>query len=176
MFEQATLGGGCFWCLDASYRLFNGVKEVESGYAGGFKKHPSYEDVGTGVTGHAEVVRIKYDPNIISYDQLLDIFWTIHDPTTLNYQGADIGNQYRSIILYENNEQREIAIKSKAKAQRLWQDPIVTEIIPLTEFWKAEDYHQNFFVNHPELAYCQLIINPKLTKLRKSFNELINTT
>jgi peptide-methionine (S)-S-oxide reductase len=167
--EEAVLGGGCFWCLEASFQLIKGVHKVTSGYAGGKSKNPSYWDLHSPHNTHAEVVKIEFDPKIISYEDILDIFWAIHDPTTLNRQGPDIGAEYRSIILYMNDEQKKIAFDSKDKTQKLWDDPIVTEIEPLTEFHEAEEEHQNFFKKHPELGYCQVVINPKLEKLRKKF-------
>lgn len=168
-FEMTTLAGGCFWCLEAAYQMVEGVTQVVSGYAGGQTKDPSYEQVSSGSTGHAEVVQITFDSNIITYEDLLDIFWAIHDPTTLNRQGHDIGPQYRSMILFHNDEQKKLAEASRDKAAKLWPDPIVTEIKPLGHFYRAEDYHQNYFRNHPEQGYCQIVINPKLQKLREKF-------
>lgn len=165
--ETATLGGGCFWCLDAVYREIDGVVEVVSGYAGGKRPDPTYELVSTGNTGHAEVVRVTFDPDVISYRDILDIFWSIHDPTTLNRQGADVGTQYRSIILYNDDTQKAEAEASRDAAQSLWSNPIVTEILALDAFYRAEDYHQDYFAKHPENAYCAIVINPKLEKLRK---------
>lgn len=165
--ELATLGGGCFWCLEACFQLVPGVKAVTSGYAGGTKDNPTYQEVCTGNTGHAEVVQIEYDPAVISYGQLLQKFWEVHDPTTLNRQGNDVGTQYRSIILYQNEAQKEAAEKSKAEAQKELSRPIVTQIVPLKKFWPAEAYHQNYFRNHPEQGYCQLVIRPKVDKLEK---------
>jgi peptide-methionine (S)-S-oxide reductase len=165
--ELATLGGGCFWCLEACFQLVPGVKAVTSGYAGGTKDNPTYQEVCTGNTGHAEVVQIEYDPAVISYEQLLQKFWEVHDPTTLNRQGNDVGTQYRSIILYRNEAQKEAAEKSKAEAQKELSRPIVTQIVPLKKFWPAEAYHQNYFRNHPEQGYCQLVIRPKVDKLEK---------
>jgi peptide-methionine (S)-S-oxide reductase len=167
--EIATLGGGCFWCLEAAFQLIEGVSTVVPGYAGGKIKDPTYWTIHGNDSGHAEVVQITYDPKIISYKDILDIFWTIHDPTTPNQQGNDVGPEYRSIILYHNEEQRKIAEASKTDAQKLWDDPIVTEIVPLKKFYEAETEHHNFFQNNPDQAYCQLIINPKLEKLRTKF-------
>lgn len=167
--EEIVLGGGCFWCLDASYRLVNGVMEVISGYTGGHTLHPNYQDVSSGNTGHAEVVKIVFDTSILSLEDILEIFWAIHDPTTLNRQGNDVGTQYRSAVFYSNGKQKEIAENSVQKTQKLWNDPVVTEIQPLVAFYPAEDYHQNYFAKNPNQAYCQVVINPKLAKLRESF-------
>jgi peptide-methionine (S)-S-oxide reductase len=171
--ESIVLGGGCFWCLDASYRLIDGVLKVESGYAGGHVKDPTYDQVCAGTTGHAEVVRVTFNPEIITLGEILDIFWALHDPTTLNRQGNDVGEQYRSIIFYENPEQRSMAEMSVRAAAALWEDPIVTDIQKLDTFYLAEAEHQDYFAHHPENAYCQVIINPKLTKLRKKFADRI---
>ena len=173
--ESIVLGGGCSWCLDAGYRLIEGALRVETGYSGGNVKDPSYDQVCTGETGHAEVVRITFDTDKIKLKDLLDIFWALHDPTTLNKQGYDVGTQYRSIILYSNEEQKNIAEKSMNDNAAVWDDPIVTEILPLQTFYLAEQEHQNFFANHPESAYCQVIINPKLKKLRKKFASRIRS-
>ena len=149
--------------------MVQGVGRVTSGYAGGYTENPTYEHVSAGITGHAEVVEIEFDPAIISYADLLEIFWTIHNPTTRDRQDSDVGSQYRSIILYENEEQLLIAKDSKAEVAKLWADPIVTEIVPLKHFYRAEDYHQDYFRTNPERAYCQVVINPKLAKLREKF-------
>src|ERR687886_1815026 len=169
--EVATLGGGCFWCLEAVYRDVRGVERVVSGYAGGSVPRPTYEQVCSGQTGHAEVVQITYDPRVISFRELLEVFFTIHDPTTLNRQGYDVGTQYRSIILYHNEQQRVVAEKSKrdTDASGLWPRPIVTEISPFTTFYKAEDYHQNYYRDNRYQPYCLAIIDPKIAKLRKEF-------
>jgi peptide-methionine (S)-S-oxide reductase len=169
--EKATLGGGCFWCLEAVYQELQGVHKVVSGYAGGTVETPTYEQVCMGRTGHAEVVQITFDPRVIRYEDLLEVFWHIHDPTTLNRQGADVGIQYRSVILYHDEAQRAIAEKSKqeADASHLWPNPIVTEIAPLTEFYEAERYHQDFYRSNPAQPYCFVVIDPKLRKLRKEF-------
>ena len=167
--ESIVLGGGCFWCLDASYRLIDGVERVESGYAGGHVKNPTYDQVCTGSTGHAEVVKVTYDPKVITLKDIFEIFWALHDPTTPNRQGNDSGPQYRSIILYANEAQKKVAEASKAAAAGVWNDPIITEIEPLETFYMAEQEHQDYFAHHPESAYCQVIINPKLAKLRKKF-------
>jgi peptide-methionine (S)-S-oxide reductase len=162
----ATFGGGCFWCVDAVYQYVPGVIKITSGYAGGSVPNPTYEQVCTGRTGHAEVVQITYDPSKVSYDQLLDLFWKAHDPTTLNRQGADHGTQYRSIILTSTPEQAAAAEASKKKAQAQFPDPIVTEIVPLTAFYPAEEYHQDYYRNNKDRnPYCQVVIAPKLKKL-----------
>lgn len=172
---QATLGAGCFWCTEAVFEELKGVKKVMAGYAGGNVKNPSYSLVSTGLTGHVEVARIIFDPSVISYKQLLTVFWHVHDPTTLNRQGADVGTQYRSVIFYHNKKQRKIAEKSKKEVGKsgLWDDPIVTEIEPLENFSKAENYHQNYYKNNPNAGYCQVVIAPKLKKLRKEFGYLL---
>lgn len=169
--ESIVLGGGCFWCLEAAYQMIRGVTAVTSGYAGGSEPNPSYYDVSCGKTSHAEVVQVEFDPAIISLTDILDIFWAIHDPTTLNRQGNDRGPQYRSMILVEGDEQRRVAEASKQSVAKLWPNPIVTEIKPLEAFYEAEPEHRNYFQNHPERAYCQIIINPKLEKLRQKFTE-----
>lgn len=169
MTETIVLGGGCFWCLEASYQLINGVNKVVPGYAGGSTKDPSYMAVQSQSTGHAEVVEITFNTDTISLEDILDIFWAIHDPTTLNRQGNDVGAEYRSIILYKDEQQKSVAEASVAAAQKLWDNPIVTEIQPLTQFYEAEQEHHNYFQKHPEQAYCQIIINPKLEKLKKKF-------
>lgn len=166
---MAVLGGGCFWCLEAAYQLINGVVSVVPGYAGGHAKNPSYRDIQSQTTGHAEVVRIEFDPHITGFEDILDIFWVIHDPTTKDRQGNDIGPQYRSIILYQNEQQKAGAKASMQKTQKLWNKSIVTQLEPLERFYEAEAEHHNYFINHPEQAYCQVIINPKLKKLRQKF-------
>jgi len=165
--ETLVLGGGCFWCLDATYQLVPGVKSVVSGYAGGSTVKPSYEQVCTGGTGHAEVVKIEYDPAQTSVEKLLAFFWKIHDPTSLDAQGGDHGTQYRSIILYANDGQKAAAVKSKAEAQAKFSDPIVTEIIPLKVFYPAEDYHQDFFKKNPTTGYCRFVVKAKVDKAKK---------
>lgn len=170
---KAILGGGCFWCLEAAYQMIRGVKQVRPGYAGGTTKDPSYEAVCGGKTGHAEVVMIEFDEAQIRYEDILDVFWAIHDPTTLNQQGADVGTQYRSIIFYTDDRQKSAAETSRDAAQKLWDKPIVTKIQPLEAFYPAEDYHRNYFAQHPEQAYCQIVINPKLAKLRQKFQHLL---
>jgi peptide-methionine (S)-S-oxide reductase len=168
--EKATFGGGCFWCLEAVFERMGGVKNVVSGYAGGTVANPNYEMVRTGLTGHAEVVQITYDPTVVSYEKLLNIFWKCHDPTTLNQQGPDFGTQYRSIILYHDKAQKEAAEKSyeELMAARAFARPIVTELVPLTIFYRAEAYHQDYYRKHPGAAYCQIYIAPKLRKLGKT--------
>lgn len=163
--ETAVFGGGCFWCIEAVYERIDGVKSVVSGYAGGTKPDPTYREVCSGTTGHAEVVRIEYDPDRISYEELLELFWKAHDPTTLNRQGADVGPQYRSIILYTNEEQKNTAQRLKEKTAASLNAHIVTEIKPLDVFYPAEDYHQDYYEKHPTLGYCSVIIRPKLKKL-----------
>lgn len=166
LMEKATFGGGCFWCVEAVYERLPGVQSVVSGYAGGTKPNPTYEEVCTGKTGHAEVAQITFDPTKISYDQLLEMFWQAHDPTTLNRQGADVGTQYRSVIFYHDEKQKAAAEKSKAAAQKAFDDPMVTEIVPLKQFYPAENYHQEYYRNHQNAPYCTFIIKPKLKKLK----------
>ncbi len=169
--ELATLGGGCFWCLEAVYVELRGVEKVVSGYAGGHVKNPTYREVCSGATGHAEVVQVSFDPAVISYADILRIFFTIHDPTTLNRQGADVGTQYRSIILYHNEAQKQTAIEvmQEITAQRLWPNPLVTELAPLDVFYPAEEYHQDYFARNPLQPYCQVVIAPKVAKFRKHY-------
>ena len=164
--EKATLGAGCFWCVEAVFERLDGVQSVVSGYAGGIKPNPTYEEVCSGETGHAEVAQITFDPAKISYVQILNIFWQSHDPTTLNRQGGDRGTQYRSVIFYHGEQQKAIAEKSKLSAQKLFADPIVTEIQPLSTFYAAENYHQDYFRNNPNAPYCRMVIAPKLNKLK----------
>jgi peptide-methionine (S)-S-oxide reductase len=163
--EQATVGGGCFWCVEAVMERLDGVEAVVSGYAGGRTENPTYEEVCTGRTGHAEVVQIYYDPEKTSYGDILDMFFKAHDPTQLNRQGADVGTQYRSIILYQNDEQQRIAEKSKRKAQAERTREVVTEVAPLETFYAAEDYHQDYYDKNPTAGYCSFVIRPKLDKL-----------
>ncbi|HIF69202.1 MAG TPA: peptide-methionine (S)-S-oxide reductase MsrA [Candidatus Lambdaproteobacteria bacterium] len=163
--EQATLGGGCFWCLEAIFERQSGVKSVTSGYAGGAEPNPSYEAVCTGNTGHAEVIQVEYDPETISYAELLDLFWGCHDPTTPNRQGGDVGTQYRSVILYHDAEQQAEAMRSKAAVASDFADRLVTEISPLSKFYPAETYHQGYYQRNREASYCQIVIRPKLRKL-----------
>ncbi len=166
-YEKATLGGGCFWCTEAVFESLPGVITVISGYAGGAKTNPTYEEICTGKTGHAEVVEITFDPAKISYAKLLEIFWKAHDPTTLNRQGADVGTQYRSVIFYHNESQKVLAEKSRSEAQKQHEKPIVTEIKPLVQFYQAEEYHQNYFEKNPDAAYCRFVIKPKLEKMKE---------
>jgi peptide-methionine (S)-S-oxide reductase len=163
--EKATLGGGCFWCVEAVYERLPGILSVTSGYAGGQIENPTYEQIGTGKTGHAEVVQIEYDPEKISYQKIIDLFWDAHDPTTLNRQGADVGTQYRSIILTASEDEARIAKESRDRAQGEFKSPIVTEIVPLEKFYPAEDYHQNFYRENPMHPYNLAVIRPKLQKL-----------
>jgi peptide-methionine (S)-S-oxide reductase len=171
--EVATLGGGCFWCIEAAFNKIRGVVNVESGYAGGELASPTYEQVCTGTTGHAEVVQVTFDPDIISFEEILEIFFTAHDPTTLNRQGADVGSQYRSVIFYHNEKQRKVAeqVIAELGASKVWDNPIVTQIEPFKNFYKAEEYHRKYFSRHPEAAYCRVVITPKITKLRKKYRE-----
>ncbi len=170
-YETATLGGGCFWCLEAVYDELEGVISVESGYAGGHRPDPTYHDVCSGRTGHAEVVQITFDPQVITFSDLLEVFFSIHDPTTPNRQGADVGTQYRSIILYHNDEQRRIAEETIARlnAANVWSAPIVTELKPFDTFYVAEEYHQEYFANNPNQPYCMVVVTPKVLKARKKF-------
>jgi peptide-methionine (S)-S-oxide reductase len=176
--ELTTLGGGCFWCVEAVYQELQGVQSAVSGYAGGTVDNPTYYQVCSGTTGHAEVVQITFDPKIISFEDILYVFWRTHDPTTLNRQGYDVGTQYRSIILYHSEQQRAIAEQSKrdTDASGLWPSPIITEISPFTTFYKAEDYHQNFYRDNPYQPYCLAIIDPKISKLRKELREKLKNT
>jgi len=171
--EVATLGGGCFWCLDAVFPDLRGVLSVESGYSGGARPSPTYEQVCSGATGHAEVVRITFDPAVVSYRELLEVFFTVHDPTTLNRQGGDVGTQYRSVIFYHSPEQLATAqaVIADLQAQGVWRDPIVTQLVPAPAFYPAESYHQNYFTNNPERSYCQVVIEPKVAKFRRKYLE-----
>jgi len=168
--ELATFGGGCFWCLEAVFETLKGVNSVVSGYSGGTKPNPTYKEVCGGQTAHAEVVQIEYDPTKITFDQLLEVFWVTHDPTTMNRQGPDSGTQYRSIILYHDDAQKQVAEKSKVTAQKNFKDPIVTEIVKLEKFYPAEEYHQDYFRRNPNQPYCVINIPPKLQKLQKFLN------
>ncbi|HOP39980.1 MAG TPA: peptide-methionine (S)-S-oxide reductase MsrA [Geobacteraceae bacterium] len=174
--EIATFGGGCFWCLEAVFQSLKGVRSVQSGYAGGSVPYPLYEQVCMGNTGHAEVVRITFDPEEIFYADLLAVFWSIHDPTTLNRQGHDAGTQYRSIILYHDEKQKREAEQSRreADASGAWRSPIVTEIVPFTTFYRADERHRDYYRSHPEEAYCQVVIEPKIAKLRKNFRHMLS--
>lgn len=171
--HKATFGSGCFWCTEAIFERVKGVTEVVSGYAGGHIENPSYEEVCNGNTGHAECTQISYNPDIISFDELLEIFWKTHDPTTLNRQGNDVGTQYRSVIFYHSDEQKQKAefYKRKLEEEKIWKDPIVTEIAPLTKFYKAEKYHQDYYQNNPYQGYCAFVITPKVEKFEKVFKD-----
>lgn len=171
--ELTTLGGGCFWCTEAVFNELRGVEKVESGYSGGTVPDPSYQQVCTGSTGHAEVIQITFDPSVISYREILGIFFTAHDPTTLNRQGADVGTQYRSMIFYHSEEQKMTAqqVIKEIEASRIWEKPIVTKVEPLTAFYKAEDYHQEYFKNNQYQPYCQMVIAPKVGKMRQHYRE-----
>lgn len=171
--EVATLGGGCFWCTEAVFSELRGVEKVESGYSGGTVANPTYEQVCTGNTGHAEVVQVTFDPNVISYREILQIFFTLHDPTTLNRQGVDVGAQYRSVIFYHNEEHKAAAEKvvKETDASGIWDGPVVTQVTPFEAFYKAEEYHQEYFKNNRYQPYCQMVIAPKVAKLRKYYHE-----
>jgi len=171
--ETATFGGGCFWCTEAIFKSLKGVETVESGYSGGKTNNPTYQDVCTGQTGHAEVVQITYDPHMISFRELLEVFWETHDPTTLNQQGADRGTQYRSVVFYHTPEQKLETEKYKAELNKenVFGKPVVTEITAFTKFYKAENYHQDYFANNRSQGYCQFVIVPKVEKFRKIFKD-----
>ncbi len=175
--ETITLGGGCFWCLEAVYLEMEGVTEVISGYAGGHKPNPSYEEVCTGATGHAEVVQIKFDNKATTLTEILSVFFTIHDPTTLNRQGADVGTQYRSVIFFHDEPQRDTAktILDEMTNQGIWHSPIVTELQPVPEFYRAEEYHQNYFSQNPYQGYCRAVVAPKVSKFRSRFAHKLRT-
>lgn len=172
-YDVATFGSGCFWCSEAVFQELKGVKGVISGYSGGKRANPSYEQVCSGATGHAEVVQIYFDAKEITYKELLEVFWSTHDPTTLNRQGADIGTQYRSVIFYHNDEQKGLAeiYKSKLNSSGAFSNPIVTEISPLEKFYEAEKYHQDYYENNPNQGYCSFVITPKIDKLKKTFQD-----
>jgi len=173
--QIATLAGGCFWCLEAVFDEVRGVQSVESGYAGGHVDNPSYKAVCTGMTGHAEVARVTFDPDIVSYRDLLNVFFGIHDPTTLNRQGADVGTQYRSAIFYHDEEQKKIAeeVIKELESQKIWDRPIVTTLEKMDKFYMAEDYHQEYFANNPYQPYCMAVVAPKVSKLRKHFLDML---
>ncbi|MFQ5446692.1 MAG: peptide-methionine (S)-S-oxide reductase MsrA [Saprospiraceae bacterium] len=172
--ETATFGAGCFWCVEAIFQELKGVQSVASGYSGGKVDNPTYREVCSGQTGHAEVIQVQYDPAIISFETLVKVFFATHDPTTLNRQGADAGTQYRSAIFYHDEEQKAIAEQMKKEfAPTLWDDPIVTEISPFTKFFKAEEYHQNYYKDNPNQGYCRIVINPKVQEFREYFSELL---
>lgn len=167
--DIATLGGGCFWCLEAVYQQMKGVTAVESGYAGGHLADPSYEQVCEGSTGHAEVVRVTFDPDVVSYREILEVFFTIHDPTTPNRQGNDVGTQYRSVIFYHSPEQENVARQVMSEMANVWDAPLVTELKQLPDYYKAEAYHQNYFRNNPNQGYCAFIVAPKVAKFRSTY-------
>lgn len=175
--EVATLGGGCFWCTEAVFDELTGVEKVESGYSGGTVANPTYQQVCTGTTGHAEVVQITFDPKLISFEDLLKIFFTTHDPTTLNRQGADVGTQYRSIILCHDDKQKTIAeeVIKETESARIWDRPIVTQVKPFEAFYRAENYHQEYFRQNPGQSYCQIVIAPKVAKLRKQYHDRLRS-
>ena len=164
--EKATLGAGCFWCVEAVFERLPGVQSVVAGYAGGTKRNPTYDEVCSGTTGHAEVAQVTFDPSVISFDKILEVYWKAHDPTTMNRQGADVGTQYRSVIFYDGEKQKAAAERSKKEAQKLFDDPIVTEVQPLKEFYEAENYHQDYYKNNRNAPYCTFVIRPKLKKLK----------
>ncbi len=173
--EIATLGGGCFWCMEAIFKRVKGVYKVTSGYSGGYVKNPTYEQVSSGETGHAEVLQIEFDPRIISFQEILDIFWQIHDPTQLNRQGNDIGTQYRSVIFYHDASQKEIALRSitALEKEKIFDKPIVTQVVAFKAFYPAESYHKNYYDRNSQEPYCQLVINPKLQKFKKHFSQYL---
>jgi peptide-methionine (S)-S-oxide reductase len=176
--EVATIAGGCFWCLEAVYDDMKGVESVESGYVGGEVPSPSYSLVCTGTTGHAEAVRITFDPKVVTFKDILHVFFAIHDPTTLNRQGADVGTQYRSAIYYHSEEQRQVAEETiqEIEAEKIWDNPIVTEVTPVSEFYIAEDYHQEYYRNNSYQPYCQVVVAPKVAKFRSKFSSLLKST
>ena len=171
--KLATLGGGCFWCMEAVFNQLKGIRKIDSGYSGGSIKDPTYEQVSTGRTGHAEVIQLLYDPDIISYNEILRIFFATHDPTTLNRQGADEGTQYRSVIFYHSEEQKKIAeqVINEFNSKNFFDSLIVTKVEPFGKFYPAENYHKNYFQRHPEQPYCRIVISPKVAKLRKKFSD-----
>ncbi|WP_256078037.1 peptide-methionine (S)-S-oxide reductase MsrA [Massilia sp. YIM B04103] len=173
MTETAVLGGGCFWCTEAVYLEVRGVQKVASGYTGGQQPEPTYEQVCSGETGHAEVIRVEFDPAVIGYRELLEIFFTIHDPTTLNRQGNDVGTQYRSVVYYQSPEQEATARQVIAEMAHVWDAPIVTELSPAQPFYQAEDYHQNYFAQHPLQGYCAFVVAPKVAKFRKTYTKYL---
>lgn len=173
--SKASFAGGCFWCTEAIFKRVKGVDKVVSGYAGGDIEKPSYEEVSLGTTHHAEAIQITFDPKIISYQDLLYIFFRTHDPTTMNRQGADVGSQYRSVIFYHDEKQKDDAERSKEEAQKLYDNPIVTEIVTFKSFYPAEDYHQNYYAKNPQKAYCKLVIDPKIKKLQEEFKKYLKS-
>jgi peptide-methionine (S)-S-oxide reductase len=172
-FEIATFGGGCFWCTEAVFKRLRGVVSVTSGYSGGKRENPSYEQVSAGATGHAEAVQVEFDPSVISFDKLLEVFWATHDPTTKDRQGNDVGSQYRSVIFYHSEKQKEEALKSKndLEKEKMYSDPVVTEIVPFERFYTAEEYHQNYYDSNTSYPYCSVVISPKIKKLLEKFGE-----
>lgn len=174
MNEIATFAGGCFWCFEALFKRLRGVSSVVSGYCGGNKEDANYDRVSMGTTNHAEAVQVTFDPNILSYDKLLEVFWRLHDPTTVNRQGNDTGSQYRSMIFYHSSEQKELAERSKKEAQKLYKDSIVTEIVPFKNFYKAEGYHQSYYEKNQDAPYCRYIIDPKIKKLFSEFGNNVD--
>lgn len=176
-YQAATLGGGCFWCIEAIYLDVKGVVSVKSGYSGGKIKNPTYREVTSGLTGHAEVVQLEFDPEIICFDDILTIFFHVHDPTTLNRQGADVGTQYRSVIFYHDESQKEVAhrVIERITKEKVWKDPIVTEVAPFEAFYIAEDYHQDYYANNPNQPYCTFVISPKVEKFKKNFQEFLKS-
>lgn len=173
MAEIATLAGGCFWCVEAVFQRIKGVKNVVSGYAGGGVENPSYEQVTSGKTGHVEAIQITFDPEVVSFEKILDVFWATHDPTSENRQDYDVGEMYRSVIFYHDEKQKKLAEVSKRVAQAKFKEPIVTEIVPFASFYKAEDYHQDFYKNHRGSMYCQVVIDPKIQKLYREFGDSV---
>jgi len=173
--ETATFGAGCFWCVEAVFQRVKGVEKVVSGYTGGARKNPTYEQVCTGTTGHAEVCQITFDTTVVKFEELLEIFWMVHDPTQLNRQGNDVGTQYRSVIYYHSDEQRKVSeyFKKKLDESKSYQNPIVTEISPIPEFYPAEGYHQNYFNQNPGQGYCQFVVKPKVDKFKKVFHSKV---
>ena len=173
--EVATFGAGCFWCVEAIFQDLKGVEMVESGYTGGKIKNPTYREICSGLTGHAEVIRIKFDPSVITYADLVRVLFVVHDPTTLNRQGADVGTQYRSVIFYHSDEQKETAlrIKDEFDAKKIYDQPLVTEILPISDYYPAEDYHQDYYINNPNQGYCRAVIAPKVQKFRKEYLNLL---
>lgn len=175
--ETATLGGGCFWCLEAVYEQLRGVRRVVSGYSGGAEENPTYRQVCSGTTGHAEVVRVDFDPDEVSFREILEVFFTIHDPTTPNRQGADVGPQYRSAVFVHSPEQRRTAeeVIRELEAEGVWDAPVVTEVTDFERFWPAEEYHQEYYRNNPNQPYCQVVVAPKVAKFRKKYLERLRT-
>ncbi|MFP4016249.1 MAG: peptide-methionine (S)-S-oxide reductase MsrA [Halanaerobiales bacterium] len=172
-YQLATLGGGCFWCLEAAFQKLQGVRNVSSGYSGGHKEEPTYKEVCTGETGHAEVVQIEFDSDLITYRELLEVFFFIHNPTTLNRQGADIGTQYRSVIFFHDQEQKKVAEEmiNQLEDEAVYEDPIVTQLVEFDKFYPAEDYHSDYYENNKQQPYCNMVISPKLSKFRKKYRE-----